>query len=227
VQLGEPIGEGKKQEKPKRVSLPRGLSPADVNLENATKLLALPREIGPHPETGDMILAGVGRFGPYLKLGTRYKSLGKDDNVLDIGINRAVALLAEAPGRSRGPAGRKLGDHPADQQPVTIHAGRYGHYVKHGRLNATLPRDAEPEKFTLAEAVALLAERAAKKGSKRKALAEPTPGVAPAPRAKKGAKAKGKSKAKAKGRSKRKAKPANGDAGEMPVVDAGDEDPAD
>jgi len=209
VQLGEPIGEGKKQEKPKRVSLPRGLSPADVNLENATKLLALPREIGPHPETGEMILAGVGRFGPYLKLGTRYKSLGKDDNVLEVGINRAVALLAEAPGRSRGPAGRKLGDHPGDNQPVTIHAGRYGHYVKHGRLNATLPRDATPEQYTLAEAVALLAERAAKKGSKRKALAEPTPGAAPTPRAK-AKKAKSKPKAKAKSASKRKAKAPNG-----------------
>jgi DNA topoisomerase I len=225
VQLGEPIGEGKKQEKPKRVSLPRGLSPADVTLDTAIKLLALPREIGPHPETGEMIVAGVGRFGPYLKLASRYKSLGKDDNVLDIGINRAVALLAEAPGRSRGPAGRKLGEHPADNQAVTIHAGRYGHYVKHGRLNATLPRDQGPEAFTLEQAVALLAERAAKKGGKRKALAEPVPGAAPAGKRK----SKAKAKAKRKPAAKRKPK-ANGAAKAAPdatTLDPAPEDVAD
>ena len=225
VQLGEPTGEGKKQEKPKRVSLPRGLSPADVTREIAIKLLALPRDIGPHPETGEMIVAGVGRFGPYLKHAGRYKSLGKDDNVLDIGINRAVALLAEAPGRSRGPAGRKLGDHPADKQPVTIHAGRYGQYVKHGRLNATLPRDQAPEEFTLEQAVALLAERAVKKGGKRKALAEPVPGAAPAGKRK--AKAKPKAKSKAAAKRKAKAKQAGNGAADDPALEATPEDAAD
>ncbi len=213
VQLGEPTGEGKKAEKPKRVSLPRGLSPADVDQGSALKLLSLPREIGPHPETGEMIVAGIGRFGPYLKHDGRFKSLPKDDNVLDVGINRAVALLAEAPGRSRGPAGRKLGEHPSDKQPVTIHAGRYGHYVKHGRLNATLPNDEEPEQYTLEKAVALLAERAVKGGKgKGKALAEPKPKAAPKAKAKGKTKAKTKAKAKSKGKAKAEAAPDGGEA---------------
>ena len=99
VQLGEPEG----KEKPKRQSLLKDMTPDDVTLEKALALLALPRELGPHPEDGEMILAGVGRFGPYVKHGPKYKSIPADESVLEIGMNRAVALLAEAkvPGRGR------------------------------------------------------------------------------------------------------------------------------
>jgi DNA topoisomerase I len=179
VQLGEngenPDKKAKKDKedkaaaKPKRVSLPRGLAPNDVDLARALALLALPREIGKHPETGESIAAGIGRFGPYLKHGSTYKSLGAEDDVLSIGLNRAVSLLAEArSGGRRGAApGKTLGEHPADRKPVTLHEGRYGPYVKHGKLNATLPKSVSPDQVTLAEAVSLLDERAAKGGGTR------------------------------------------------------------
>jgi DNA topoisomerase-1 len=169
VQLGEGNGDKDKKdkkEKPKRASLPRGLSPADVTLDKAIGLLSLPRTVGTHPETGEPIIAGIGRFGPYLKHGDSYKSLGPDDDLLTIGLNRAVALLADPSKGRRTPPGKTLGNHPADDKPVTLHSGRYGPYVKHGKLNATLPRDREPESFTLDEAVALLAAQAERKGVK-------------------------------------------------------------
>jgi DNA topoisomerase-1 len=163
---GEKATKPEKPEKPKRVSLPRGLEPADVDLPKALALLALPRPVGAHPESGEMITAGIGRFGPYLKHGPVYKSLAKDDDVLSIGLNRAVALLAEAKGANRrgGAPGKPLGDHPADGKPVTLHEGRYGPYVKHGKVNATLPKSLSPEQVTLAEALPLLEERAARTG---------------------------------------------------------------
>ena len=164
VQLGE--AEGK--EKPKRQSLPKGMTPDDVTLEKALALLALPRELGPHPEDGEPILAGIGRFGPYVKHGTKYKSHPGRRDVLEIGMNRAVALLAEAkaPGRGRAAAKplRDVGNHPADEAPVELYEGRYGPYVKHGGINATVPRDLKPDELTLDQAVSLLAERAAKGG---------------------------------------------------------------
>ena len=157
VQLGDAEGDTK----PKRQSLPRGLPPADVTLETALALLALPREVGPHPETKEPILAGIGRFGPYLKHGTTFKSLAAGDDVLTVGLNRAVDLLAQASTRGRTP-GRVLANHPADGKPITVHAGRYGPYVQHGKVNATLPRGSDPDALTLDAAVALIAERAAK-----------------------------------------------------------------
>jgi DNA topoisomerase I len=181
VQLGEngekPDKKDKTAAKPKRVSLPRGLSPGDVDLDRALALLSLPREVGKHPETGETITAGIGRFGPYLKHGSAYKSLGADDDVLSIGLNRAVALLAEAKGGGRRGAtpGKLLGQHPADGQPVTLHEGRYGPYVKHGKLNATLPKSLPPEQASLAEAVRLLEERAAKGGTRAKGKARKAP----------------------------------------------------
>ncbi len=168
---GEKAPKAEKPEKPKRISLPRGLEPADVDLPKALALLALPRSVGPHPETGEVITAGIGRFGPYLKHGPVYKSLAKDDDVLTIGLNRAVALLAEAKGANRrgGAPGKPLGDHPADGKPVTLHEGRYGPYVKHGKVNATLPKSVSPDQVTLAEALPLLEERAAKGGGGKRA----------------------------------------------------------
>jgi DNA topoisomerase-1 len=170
VQLGEPEG----KDKPKRQSLLKGMTPDEVTLDKALALLALPRELGPHPEDSQQILAGVGRFGPYVKHGAKYKTIPADESVLDIGMNRAVALLAEAKSAGRGRAAkpiRSVGEHPADQAPIELYDGRYGPYVKHGGVNATVPRDLKPDELTLDQAVALLAERAAKGGVKKPARA--------------------------------------------------------
>ena len=158
------LGEGENGEKPKRASLPKGMAPADVTLESALKLLALPREIGHHPEDGEPIVAGLGRFGPYVRHGKTFKSIGAGDDVLTIGLNRAVSLLAE-PKTGRGGRSplRVVGAHPEDQAPINLYKGRYGPYVSHGGVNATVPSDIDPEELTLDEAVALLAAQAAKK----------------------------------------------------------------
>ncbi|MEQ8639442.1 MAG: type I DNA topoisomerase [Alphaproteobacteria bacterium] len=187
----------------KRVSLPKHLEPDQVTLEEAQALLALPRTLGAHPESGKAIDAGIGRFGPYIRHDGRYVSLKGDDDVLTIGINRAVDLLASAPaGRGQAAALRDLGGHPDDEKPVTIHKGRYGPYVKHGRTNATIPGDLDLDTLTMEQAVALLAARQARQGktrSKVKAKGK----VKAGPKAK--AKAKSKTKAKSKAKPKTKA----------------------
>jgi DNA topoisomerase-1 len=110
-----------------------------------------------------MITAGLGRFGPYVKHGPTYKSLAADDDVLTVGLNRAVSLIADAkPGRGRAPPLKVLGEHPDDKQPVELYSGRYGHYVKHGKTNATVPNGIEPMEIALEQAIPLLAARAAK-----------------------------------------------------------------
>ena len=153
--------------KPKRASIPKGVDPASVDLAQALKILSLPREVGAHPETGEIIVAGIGRFGPYLKLGDRYQSLKGDDNVLEIGLNRAVVVLAEGAERKarKGPAGKILGQHPDDGKAITIRAGRFGPYLQHGQIRATLPRDQDPDTVTVDAAVALLTAKAAKAAS--------------------------------------------------------------
>jgi DNA topoisomerase-1 len=159
------LGEG---EKPKRVSLPKGMSPSEIDLQTALKLLALPREVGSHPETGEMIYAGLGRFGPYLKHGKIYKSIAQEE-LLTIGLNRAVALLAEARaprGRGKPEPLRVLGDHPQSGDPVQVFSGRYGPYVSHAKVYATLPKDVKPEEVTLETALQLLAAREAKAPAK-------------------------------------------------------------
>jgi len=181
-----------------------------VTLDKALALLALPRELGPHPEDQQPVLAGVGRFGPYVKHGTKYKSIPADESVLDIGMNRAVALLAEAKATGRGRAAVKpiriVGDHPTDNAPIELYDGRYGMYVKHDGINATVPRDLKPEELTIDQAVSLLAERAAKGGGKKPArkakkaapVAANDPGEQPAKKAtakKKAPKKKAKAKA--------------------------------
>src|SRR5690606_31967278 len=109
------------------------------------------------------ITAGLGRFGPYVKHGSTYKSLAADDDVLTVGLNRAVSLIADAkPGRGRAAPLKVLGEHPDDKQPVELYSGRYGHYVKHGKVNATVPGEIEPMAITLEQALPLLAARAAK-----------------------------------------------------------------
>ena len=168
VQLG-PNGDG---EKPKRASLPRGMDPNEVTIEAALKLLSLPREVGKHPEDGEPIVAALGRFGPYIKHGKIYRSLPPEDDVITIGLNRAVALLAEpAKGRRRGPEPiRVIGKHPADNADITLYKGRYGPYVSHDGINASLPNDIAPEALTLDEAVRLLTERAEKIGPRKPKL---------------------------------------------------------
>jgi DNA topoisomerase-1 len=193
------LGEAKDKEKPKRASLPKTLSPAEIDLHKALALLALPRTIGRHPESAEPITAGIGRFGPYIKHGSTYKSLGADDDVLTIGLNRAVSLLAEpSSGRGRrgaGGGGRGLGEHPADGKPVTVGNGRYGPYVRHGKLFASIPRDTDPEAVTLDQAVQLLDAQAAKAKDGGKApRAKARNGAAPKSKAKPGAAAKPKAK---------------------------------
>ena len=157
-------GEAKDGEKPKRVSLPRGMKPAEIALDTALALLGLPREIGNHPESGTMITAGIGRFGPYVKHGSVYKSLPAGDDVLTIGINRAVSLLAEQSkgGRAALTPLRVLGEHPTSGGTIGLFKGRYGPYVEHQGLFASLPKGANPEDLTLEAALALLAAQIAK-----------------------------------------------------------------
>ena len=170
LQLGEASKE-KGAEKPKRASLPKGLAPDDVDLEKALALLALPREVGIHPDDKEPIIAGVGRFGPYVKHGKTYANLDSSEDVLTVGLNRAVSLIAEKkanPGRGRrfgADPGKQLGEHPDKGGPITIKNGRYGPYVSHAGINATLPADMTPDTVTQEQAIELLEARAAKMGS--------------------------------------------------------------
>ena len=179
IQLGEAPdkdtskGNGKAKAKPKRVSVPKGMDPAAIDLQTARGLLALPREVGLHPDTGKPINAGIGRFGPYVESEKKYASIPDDEDVLAMGLNRAVDLLATAKGRGGRNAGKEIGTHPDDGKPVTLHSGRYGPYVKHGRVNATVPAATDPERITLEGALALIAARKAKGASKGRAKAKP------------------------------------------------------
>ena len=162
VQLGEQAD----GEKPKRTPLPKGLAPDDVDLTRALALLSLPRRIGPHPETGEPIVAGLGRYGPYVQHGRTYASLEAGDDVLNIGLNRAVTLIAEKQskgGRGRrfgADPGRTLGEHPVKGGAVVAKHGRYGPYVSHNGVNATLPADQTPDSVKLEDAVALIDAKA-------------------------------------------------------------------
>jgi len=182
LQLGEqakavkpPKGEkAVKPPKPKRASLPKGVAPEDIDLEKALALLALPREVGLSPEDGEPILAGVGRFGPYVKHGKVYASLEDGDNVLTVGLNRAMHLIADKianpkKGRRFGAdPGKTLGEHPDKGGSIVVKNGRYGPYVSHNSVNATLTGDKTPETVTLDEAIVLLDARAAMMGNSPK-----------------------------------------------------------
>src|SRR5271155_4716370 len=162
--FGEYIQQGE-GEKPKRSSLPKGLSADDVTLEKALALLALPREVARHPTSGEAILAGIGRYGAYVQHGKTYANLGRDDDVLEIGANRAIDLIVAkesgaAASRFGGGSGRELGEHPEGGK-VSVKAGRFGAYVNHGKINATIPKGTDPASLTLDEAAALLKARAA------------------------------------------------------------------
>ncbi len=156
------IGEG---EKPKRSSIPKGMNVSETTLEQAIALLSLPREVAKHPDTQDPIMAGLGRFGPYVQHAKTYASLTRDDDVLTIGANRAIDLIRtkEQGGGGRfgsaGP-GRVLGDHP-EGGVVSVKSGKFGSFVNHGKINATIPKGTDAEALTMPEAIALLAAKAA------------------------------------------------------------------
>ncbi|UPA25670.1 type I DNA topoisomerase [Shinella oryzae] len=168
-------GDGKEA---KRSSLPKGWAPATIDHEKAVALLSLPRDIGQHPETGKMISAGLGRYGPFLLHDGGYANLETVEDVFSIGLNRAVSVIADK--ASKGPGGRgrgtpaalkTLGDHP-DGGPITVRDGKYGPYVNWGKVNATLPKDKSADSVTLEEALVLIADKAGKtptKGGKAKA----------------------------------------------------------
>jgi DNA topoisomerase-1 len=170
VQLGEEEEvEGKngkpKKVKPKRTSLPKGLEPSVVDLTKAEELLTLPRLVGVFPDTGEEIKANVGRFGPYVQAGSIFASLKAEDDVLTVGENRAIALIAD----KREKAGKEIGKHPDDGEPIFLADGRWGPFVKHKKTNANLPRDTNKEDVTLEMAIAALKEKEAKSGKPAKA----------------------------------------------------------
>ncbi len=158
-------------EKPHRSSIPKGMEPDSVDLEPALKLLALPREVGLHPETGTMITAGLGRYGPFVLNDGKYANLSNWEEVFTVGLNRAVTVLAEKKqrgGRASAKTLKALGDHPDLGGAIQVLDGRYGPYIKHGKINATLPKGVEPEAVTVEQAVALIAEKAGKGKGRRK-----------------------------------------------------------
>ena len=157
VQLGE---SGKGKSKPKRAGIPKEMDPQTLDLETALSLLALPRPVGSHPDDGEPIEAGIGRYGPYLKHGKKYVSVADANEVLTVGMNRAVELLAQGAKGPRGRSGRNqgkdLGEHPADGGAIRLLDGRYGPYVKWSRVNASLPKDMDAGSLTLDQAVELI-----------------------------------------------------------------------
>jgi DNA topoisomerase-1 len=169
------LGEGSKDEKPKRSSVPNGVDANSVDLDRALQLLSLPRMVGNHPETGKPITAGLGRYGPFIQHDGMYANLPSVEEVFTVGINRAVVLLAEKKAgagnrfqRAAPTVVKELGEHPAEGGKMQVLSGRYGPYVKHGDVNATLPRGKDPAALTVEEAVQLIAERIAKGPSKSK-----------------------------------------------------------
>ncbi len=207
VQEGEADKEAKR--KPRRASLPRGMDGETITLDQAVSLLSLPRIVGIHPETREPIEAGIGRFGPYVKMGGVFASLDRDDDVLVVGLNRAVDVLAQKLANMR-----TLGPHPGDKEPVLLRKGRFGLYVQHGNMVANVPRDVGIDDVTLAQAVELLSGKGkplkARRGGKAKPAAKARaapqkPAAAAAATAKPKAKAKPAAK---KPKQKRAAKPA-------------------
>lgn len=156
----------------KRASIPKGWDPQEIDYEKAMQLIALPRDVGEHPETSKMITAGIGRYGPFVLHDGLYANLDSVEEVFTVGLNRAVTVIAEkvakGGGRRRAAAALKeLGEHPEKKGPVTVKDGKYGPYVNHAKVNATLPKDKDPQSVTLEEALVLIADKAAKGGKKK------------------------------------------------------------
>lgn len=166
LQLGLPEADAKK--KPKRVSIPKDIPVSSVDIDVALQLIALPRDLGLHPETNKKVIANIGRFGPYVNHDAKFKSIPRTDSVFDIDLTRAVELLAQA---NSGPAPiKELGNHPTEDGQIAIYSGRYGPYVQHGKVRATISKSQDPESLTLEEALELLAEKAAKEVPAKKKI---------------------------------------------------------
>ena len=186
LQLGEQK-DYEEDQKPKRSSIPKGIDAATIDLEKALQLLSLPREVGIHPETKTPVTAGLGRYGPFILHDGTYANVENIEDVFSIGLNRAVTLLAEK--RAGGGKGRfqraaptvlkDLGEHPSEGGKIQVLSGRYGPYVTHNKVNATVPKSKKPEDLTIAEAVDLLAERIAKGGGKKPAKKAKAPKAKP------------------------------------------------
>jgi DNA topoisomerase-1 len=202
-----PYVEEATDDKPKRSSLPKGWEPAALDLEKALRLLSLPRTVGAHPDDGEPILAGLGRYGPYVQHGKTYASVDGIEEVFDVGLNRAVTLIAEKragggrPQRGQAAALKDLGAHPETGDSVKVLAGRFGPYIASGGVNANVPKGTEPADVTMDQAVALLAERAAKGGGKKPARTK----AKAAPKAKAAAKPKAAAKSKTAAKAKKNA----------------------
>lgn len=210
VQRGEATEDAPK---PPRASIPKGWDAASLDLAQALMLLNLPRLIGLHPEDGQPIETNIGRYGPYVKHGSKYANIADVDEVFTIGMNRAVEVLAQKQTRGRAAAAaplRELGEHP-DGGPIQIMNGKYGPYVKWAKVNATLPRDVTPEDLTVEQALELIAAKAAKSPAKAKKPAAKKP-AAKKPAAKKPAAKKAAAKPAAKTARTTKAKAAKPDA---------------
>jgi DNA topoisomerase-1 len=175
IQLGDT---GETEDKPKRAGIPKGKTPEEMELDYALKLLSLPRVVGVHPETGDEIMADIGRYGPYVKAGKQSASLETPDEVFEIGVNRAVTVITErkAKGPARAAGGsviKELGEHPEDGKAIKVLDGRFGPYVKYDKVNATIPKDENPEELTLERGLELIAARIAKGPAKKRKKAAP------------------------------------------------------
>lgn len=156
VQVGEVSDNNKK---PKRASLLRDMKPEEVDMETALKLLSLPRTLGKHPETGKDVNAGVGRYGPFVVHDGTFASLKRSDNVLEVGLKRALELLAQKKKPKKSSVIKELGEHPQNGQPVQVMDGRYGPYIKYGKKNISLPDDVEPENISMDQVVELIAKK--------------------------------------------------------------------
>lgn len=172
------LGEAKKGEKPKRATIPKDMDAGTIDLEKAIQLLSLPREVGMHPETGKPITAAIGRYGPYVAHDGVYGKLASSDEVFTVGLNRAVAAIADAAAKKGGAKTvlKELGEHPDDGAAVRVLDGRYGPYVNHNRTNATLPKGTEPTSVTMEQALEWIAAKASKKKApaRKKASAKKT-----------------------------------------------------
>ena len=164
------LGDNDQKEKPKRASIPKGIPAAEIDLAKANYLLSLPREIGPHPESGEMISINYGRYGGYLSCADKNASLEDISEFFEIGINRAVSLLANAkPGRLKSSSEIKtLGDHPEDKKPIKVMKGKFGPYIKYKSINATIPDQYDPETISMDEALDLIERKLEKDGKSKK-----------------------------------------------------------
>ena len=164
------LGDNDQKEKPKRASIPKGIPASEIDLDKANYLLSLPREIGTHPENGEMISVNYGRYGGYITCSDKNASLEDNSEIFEIGINRAVSLLANAkPGRLKSSSEIKtLGEHPEDKKPIKVMKGKFGPYIKYKTVNATIPDNIDPEEIEIEVAIDLIEKKMEKMGKKKK-----------------------------------------------------------